>query len=1237
MKTKSRNLIVVFLMALAMLFSVFAITPLTVFANEPEAEITEVTTFNELLNAVNSDKTYIKLATSITDDVPDDELPTKHRLLFDGGKEYVLDLGPYMLFVRNTCNEFYGDNFSMIGVTNNSKLTILGGSIRFENYYTNSRTCKGVVSVSDTSTLVTEGTNMKNHQMGPVVYAEGAANVTLNGGEYTVQNGFALYMKGNASLTLDDGVYAHTVMGDCAETTFNNGYGALYSESTGALNIEYAIFESGVQVHESQIGAFDVSTHEVVINGMQITENIFVGTYYEAKVQGKEYYWYDFHMRALFKFGEEYSSFVNKVRVISYSRKSPITVENGTATIGGVPVTEACYGQEVTIVADAPEAGKEFVGWAVMGGGVDYPFETTSTFTMPANAIEISACYGNVAISEVNITITPPEVGKIPSMTAAANNHAECTMLEWYLVGHGYKQEENDIFYPSFGYGVIILLYPEADYKFANTVTATVNGENAQVIEGNAGYVKVQYEFDGLPQNPFNVSYKSGYQSGVDGTIELNIDSMKTASNAFNEAFDAEKVSYQWYRDGKTIEGATDSAYTFVEGDVGCYVHCVVTADEMVAYGYTVMCDKSLYKVNFNLTEVVAGGRAPELTSATTGIAVNASSYVICEKYSENSFSNPFDISQMILIPGKTYRIIAFYMIMDPEITVGSNASFYVNGNEAEKDGYRIIYDFTIPAADFDLNVTCEDEIGIGAELVADEITGATYQWYKNGEAIKGATSRSYIVTKNDKVSLIHCVATKENGDYGYSRQYIIDNRITVLRITGPIPQNSVKVGQLKSKDYTANGATVSIAWWMGTADDIINHDCSNSEFLDNNDYEFVDGTNYVLYVIFVAQDTYQIHSTAVAYYNGVKAGKFNSSTFLFDVKAIHKHVYNDNVWAHDDAGCWNPCIVLGCPNPNEEWVMYTDHIGNATCKEPGTCAKCGATYYYEDQHDIAVPNYVYIDDMKCGSYCATDGCDYLAEWGYHTGGTSDCQHKAICEICHHEYGNFAPCAGGTATCTEKAKCATCGNEYGELIPHEYSIENGYKGADGHANACSCGAHETPVAHTPDRSEATETDPIKCTVCGYIITPATGHVNHTPKAEWTTDADNHWHECTGCEGQRLEKAAHIDENGDNKCDTCDYAMPAHDPDTPDQPDNPDTPDQPDNPDTPDQPDNPNNPGTNPPADNPPSDDESGLGAGAIVGIVCGSVAVVGIGGFALFWFVIKKKSFADLIAVFKKK
>jgi hypothetical protein len=51
-----------------------------------------------------------------------------------------------------------------------------------------------------------------------------------------------------------------------------------------------------------------------------------------------------------------------------------------------------------------------------------------------------------------------------------------------------------------------------------------------------------------------------------------------------------------------------------------------------------------------------------------------------------------------------------------------------------------------------------------------------------------------------------------------------------------------------------------------------------------------------------------------------------------------------------------------------------------------------------------------------------------------------------------------------------------------------------------------------------------------------------------------------------------------------------------------------------------------------------SDDNGGkpLSGGAIAGIIIGSVVVAGLGGFAIFWFVIKKKSFSDLIAVFKR-
>lgn len=126
---------------------------------------------------------------------------------------------------------------------------------------------------------------------------------------------------------------------------------------------------------------------------------------------------------------------------------------------------------------------------------------------------------------------------------------------------------------------------------------------------------------------------------------------------------------------------------------------------------------------------------------------------------------------------------------------------------------------------------------------------------------------------------------------------------------------------------------------------------------------------------------------------------------------------------------------------------------------------------------------------------------------------------------------------------------------------------------------------------------ATCTEKAVCATCNIAYGNT---VAHSHGSEWKSDANNHWNECS-C-GDKANVAPHADEDNDGKCDTCDYAMGN--------------------------------------ADNSSENIESektGLSGGAIAGIVVGSVAVAGLGGFSLFWFVIKKKKFADLIALFKKK
>ena len=45
---------------------------------------------------------------------------------------------------------------------------------------------------------------------------------------------------------------------------------------------------------------------------------------------------------------------------------------------------------------------------------------------------------------------------------------------------------------------------------------------------------------------------------------------------------------------------------------------------------------------------------------------------------------------------------------------------------------------------------------------------------------------------------------------------------------------------------------------------------------------------------------------------------------------------------------------------------------------------------------------------------------------------------------------------------------------------------------------------------------------------------------------------------------------------------------------------------------------------------------SKLSSGEIVAIATGGTATVGVGGFSIFWFVIKKKKWIDLISIFHK-
>lgn len=164
------------------------------------------------------------------------------------------------------------------------------------------------------------------------------------------------------------------------------------------------------------------------------------------------------------------------------------------------------------------------------------------------------------------------------------------------------------------------------------------------------------------------------------------------------------------------------------------------------------------------------------------------------------------------------------------------------------------------------------------------------------------------------------------------------------------------------------------------------------------------------------------------------------------------------------------------------EWENHTG--GTATCTAKAVCSVCGESYGELAAH-VADSTYKYNADGHW-TVCATCGTP-MSNQEAHTGGTADCQHKAVCDVCGQPYGEldasnhtggihwartaethqaFYLCCGaaagaeanhswndesvctecgygcahtgGTATCTALAVCDICGHTYGDLLPHDY-------------------------------------------------------------------------------------------------------------------------------------------------------------------------------------------------------
>lgn len=138
---------------------------------------------------------------------------------------------------------------------------------------------------------------------------------------------------------------------------------------------------------------------------------------------------------------------------------------------------------------------------------------------------------------------------------------------------------------------------------------------------------------------------------------------------------------------------------------------------------------------------------------------------------------------------------------------------------------------------------------------------------------------------------------------------------------------------------------------------------------------------------------------------------------------------------------------------------------------------------------------------------CTAEGCTLTAgtansgKDGYaeHNWTAANCTTAKTCSICGKTEGSALGHDWADATCTAPKTCkrtgctATDGSPLGHDWDTVWTI-----GDDQHWHKCNrtgCTVINDAANHIPDRNAATEDDPVKCTECGKVLTPALGHVH----------------------------------------------------------------------------------------------------------------------------------------------
>lgn len=270
-------------------------------------------------------------------------------------------------------------------------------------------------------------------------------------------------------------------------------------------------------------------------------------------------------------------------------------------------------------------------------------------------------------------------------------------------------------------------------------------------------------------------------------------------------------LTYQWYKDTSPLSGATSATYSVGAAsaeDVGNYYVVVTNAlgsSTSATVAVTVSSASLPVFTTHPATQTVNAGETLTLTAATTGAPTPTYQWYKGVDPISGATSSTYTVTSASADDAGTYTVVA----TNTQGPVTSNAAVVTINSAAPV--------ITTPPASVTVNVG--DVVNLS--VIATGYPAPTYQWFKGGVEIVGATGPSYTIATATTANAGSYTVTASNSlDTASSATTpaVVTVNVVLPAITSQPANATATIGGAASFSVTATGsAPLTYQWYLGS------------------------------------------------------------------------------------------------------------------------------------------------------------------------------------------------------------------------------------------------------------------------------------------------------------------------------------------------------------------------------------------------------------------------------------